>query len=165
VSETQVELEHVPWLQLSEQHSVEALQASAACVHCATDEVQVMLPASQRPEQQSEPARHISPKGAQLVDAAPPLLPLPPLPLDPFTAPSGEIDVPPSGEPELVPLSGDTLASAAGPLMSCFFELQPALVTAHTSSTTETNPRIQASIEARCVYQHVSDRRGERPKG
>jgi hypothetical protein len=154
LSDTQVELEHVPWLQLSEQHSVEDLQASAGCVHCAIDEVQVMVLLSHKPEQQSEPARHMSPNATQLVEPAPPLLAvLPPRPLVPFMAASGELDVPPSGEPELVPLSGDALASAAGPFMSCFFELQPQLVAAHTSSTTETNPRIPASSKRACVHQ------------
>jgi hypothetical protein len=52
-SETQLELEHVPARQLSEQHSVELAQLAPSSEHWLRLELQVWLCASHSPEQQS----------------------------------------------------------------------------------------------------------------
>jgi hypothetical protein len=52
-SDMQVESEHCPEMQPSEQHSVEVVQLAAAGEHCATVELQLCVCASHKPEQQS----------------------------------------------------------------------------------------------------------------
>jgi hypothetical protein len=104
-SETQLEAEHSPLKQLSEQHSVEVVQASPACEHWAIEELQVFVALSQMPEQQSLPAWHSSPNATQRAGsvapstATPPsraIVPPPPPPPPPPSAARASAPPPPS---------------------------------------------------------------------